>query len=70
MVDSARRNGGGNWHCFAFRSIRDCASANNCGLEQDSPPPRLLGAGFREFSLLPLAISFVVLVYLSLLALQ
>ena len=41
-----------------------------CGLEQDSPPPRLLGAGFREFSLLPLAISFVVLVYLSLLALQ
>jgi hypothetical protein len=53
-----------------LRSIRDCASANNCGLEQDSPPPRLLGAGFREFSLLPLAISFVVLVYLSLLALQ
>lgn len=35
-----------------------------------SLPPRLLGAGFRGFSLLPLAISFVVLVCLSLLAIQ
>lgn len=35
-----------------------------------SLPPRLLGAGFRGFSLLPLAISFVVLVCLSLLATQ
>ncbi|WP_308836434.1 hypothetical protein [Janthinobacterium sp. PAMC25594] len=35
-----------------------------------SLPSRLLGAGYREFSLLPLAISFVVLVCLSLLALQ
>ena len=35
-----------------------------------SLPPRLPAAGFRIFSLLPLAISFVVLVYLSLLALQ
>ncbi|MGK5008606.1 sensor domain-containing diguanylate cyclase [Janthinobacterium sp. MDB2-8] len=33
-------------------------------------PPRLPGAGFRGFSLLPLAISFVVLVCLSLLAIQ
>lgn len=33
-------------------------------------PPRLLGARFRGFSLLPLAISFVVLVCLSLLAIQ
>ncbi|MGK5044758.1 hypothetical protein ACQ4WP_02520 [Janthinobacterium sp. GB4P2] len=33
-------------------------------------PPRLSGAGFRGFSLLPLAISFVVLVCLSLLAIQ
>jgi diguanylate cyclase (GGDEF)-like protein len=35
-----------------------------------SLPPRLLGARFRGFSLLPLAISFVVLVCLSLLAIQ
>ena len=35
-----------------------------------SLPPRLLGAGFRGFSLLPLAIFFVVLVCLSLLAIQ
>ena len=35
-----------------------------------SLPPRLLGADFRGFSLLPLAISFVVLVCLSLLAIQ
>jgi len=35
-----------------------------------SLPPRLPGAGFRIFSLLPLAISFVVLVCLSLLAIQ
>ena len=35
-----------------------------------SLPPRLLGAGFRGFSLLPLTISFVVLVCLSLLATQ
>ncbi|MEG0883978.1 MAG: sensor domain-containing diguanylate cyclase [Janthinobacterium sp.] len=35
-----------------------------------SLPPRLLGARFRGFSLLPLAISFVVLVCLSLLATQ
>ena len=35
-----------------------------------SLPPRLPAAGFRIFSLLPLAISFVVLVCLSLLAIQ
>ena len=35
-----------------------------------SLPPRLLGTRFRGFSLLPLAISFVLLVCLSLLALQ